>query len=276
MFELPELLNLADQLNQTVQGKTIREGRLGNSPHKFVWYNRTPEEFTRLTRGKIAGEAFVRGRWLSLPLDPGYVFVLGECGGKFLFHPAGEKIPDKYHLYLGFEDDSSLTIITQMWGAMELYVSGQELERQYIKDMRPTPVDPEFTFDYFSTLVDELKEGEKRSTKGLLTQDQLIPGLGNSIAQDILFRAGMHPKHPLTDLDGPKKEVLFQAITSTVQTVYEEGGRYDEIDLFGNPGGYIRIMDSRAAGQPCPVCGTTVEKIQYLGGACYFCPNCQT
>jgi formamidopyrimidine-DNA glycosylase len=34
-------------------------------------------------------------------------------------------------------------------------------------------------------------------------------------------------------------------------------------------------MDAAAAGKPCPSCGTTVEKIQYLGGAAYFCPKCQ-
>src|SRR5512140_66939 len=159
MFELPELLNLAEQLNYTVQGKVIREGRLGNSPHKFVWYNRTPEEFTRLVKGKAVGESTVRGRWLFMPLEPGYLFVLGEFGGKFLFHPAGEAIPAKYHLYIEFEDGSFLTTLTQMWGAMELYEAGAEQERQYIKDMRPTPVDLAFTFDYFSNLVDELKEG---------------------------------------------------------------------------------------------------------------------
>ncbi len=53
------------------------------------------------------------------------------------------------------------------------------------------------------------------------------------------------------------------------------GGRNDETDLFNRPGGYVRLMDSKSAGQPCPQCGTTIEKIQYLGGACYFCPHCQ-
>ena len=73
--------------------------------------------------------------------------------------------------------------MTQMWGAMELYESGQELERQYVKDMRPTPTEPEFTYAYFSALIDSLLAGEKRSVKGLLTQEQLIPGLGNAIAR---------------------------------------------------------------------------------------------
>lgn len=56
-------------------------------------------------------------------------------------------------LYITFTDGSFLTATTQMWGAMELYNQGDELNREYIKDMRPTPLDAEFTFDYFSDLI---------------------------------------------------------------------------------------------------------------------------
>jgi formamidopyrimidine-DNA glycosylase len=162
-----------------------------------------------------------------------------------------------------------------MWGAYELYEAGQEQERQYVKGMRPTPTDPEFTFDYFSALVDSLLSGEKRSVKALLTQEQLIPGLGNAIAQDIMFRARLHPRHPIAELDRGHRQALYSAILHTVREVIDRGGRYDEFDLYGRPGGYVRLMDSKAAGQPCPECGTAVEKIQYLGGACYVCPQCQ-
>jgi hypothetical protein len=68
-------------------------------------------------------------------------------------------------LYLSFEDDSFLTATTQMWGAMELYQQGQEQDREYIKGMRPTPIEPEFTYGYFSNLIEELLEGKKRSVK---------------------------------------------------------------------------------------------------------------
>jgi formamidopyrimidine-DNA glycosylase len=275
MFELPELITLAGQINETIQGKIIRKGSLGNSPHKFVWYNRKPEEFTRLTERKTIGEAYVKGRWLFIPLEKGYTLVLGECGGKILYHSAGMKLPEKYHLYLGFEDGSALTTMTQMWGAMELYESGQEKERKYVKDMRTTPIDPEFTFDYFSSLIETLLLGEKRSVKSLLTQDQLIPGLGNAIAQDIMFHARLHPRRSLTDLNPGQRRDLYMAITDTVREIIDRGGRYDETDLFGRPGGYVRLMDSAAASEPCPECGRTVEKMQYLGGACYFCPSCQ-
>lgn len=275
MFELPEFVTLARQFNETLSGKTILRGELGNSPHKFVWYNRTHEEFERLTRGKTIGEARARGKWLFTTLHPGYVLLLGESGGRVLFHPPGSQMPKKYHLHLTFDDGSFLTATTQMWGAMELYEAGEEQKRQYVKGMRTTPTEPEFTFDYFRALIDQLVTGPKRSVKGLLTQDQLIPGLGNAIAQDILFRARLHPKRPIEDLDTDQRRALYDAILNTVAEAIEKGGRYDEFDLYNNGGGYVRIMDKNAVGRPCPECGGEIEKMQYLGGTCYFCPSCQ-
>lgn len=275
MFELPEIATLSDQINRTLTGKVIRKGSLGNSPHKFVWYNRKPVEFEKLTRGKKVGKSYARGKWLFIPLMPGYNLVVGECGGKVLYHPADSPVPKKYHLHLSLEDGSSFTVTTQMWGAMELYEKGKELKRQYIHGMRTTPSEKEFTAEYFAGLVEETIKGEKRSVKGLLTQDQLIPGLGNAIAQDILFRARLNPRHPVETLDKQQIRTLHLAIRSTVDQVLRKGGRNDEYDLFNHPGGYIRIMDKNAAGHPCPECGRKIEKIQYLGGACYFCPRCQ-
>ncbi len=275
MFEIPEYTILAKQINKTLVGKTIKKGNLGNSPHKFVWYNRQPEEFTKLTHGKVVGRARVQGRWLMIPLEPGYNLVLGECGGKMLFHAAGSELPKKYHLRLEFEDGSSFTVMTQMWGAMELYECGKEQERPYIKGMRLTPVDRAFTFKYFSVLIDELLQGKKHSTKSLLTQDQLIPGLGNASAQDILFQAHLLPRRPLSELSQGQRRDLYDAIVGTVKEIIKQGGRNDETDLFGKPGGYIRLMDNNAVGKPCPACGTKIQKMQYLGGACYFCPKCQ-
>jgi formamidopyrimidine-DNA glycosylase len=275
MFELPEYATLARQMNDTLIGKTIQRGQLGNSPHKFVWHNRTHEEFEELTQGKTVGEASSKGKWLFLPLEPGYVLLLGESGGKVLYHLPGSKLPKKYHMYITFDDDSYLTATTQMWGAMELYEKGEEQNREYVKDMRTTPVEPEFTLDYFSALIDEVVAEKKQSVKGLLTQDQVIPGLGNAIAQDIMLRARLHPRHPIADLSAEQRQALHEAILDTVQEVIDKGGRYDEYDLFGNRGGYVRIMDKNAVGRPCPECGGSVEKMQYLGGSCYVCASCQ-
>ena len=275
MFELPEVVTLAKQINGTLIGKVIRSGSLGNAPHKFVWYNRSHDEFETLTRATAIGEAYARAKWLFIPLEPGYVILLGECGGRVLYHSPGSKVPKKFHLHIVFEDDSFFTATTQMWGAIELYEQGEENDRKYLKGMRVIPTEPGFTFEYFTGLLRDLGHEEKRSAKGLLTQDQLIPGLGNAIAQDILFRARIHPRFPIADLTPDQTKVLYDAIVDTITVVMERGGRYDEYDLHNNRGGYVRIMDKNAVGRPCPDCGTTIEKIQYLGGACYLCPACQ-
>jgi formamidopyrimidine-DNA glycosylase len=276
MFELPEFVTLATQMNEALQGKAIRRGQLGNTPHKFVWYNRSHDEFEGLTRAKAVGRARAKGKWLFVPLEPGYVLLLGECGGKVLYQSPGSKPPKKYHLHVTFEDDSFLTATTQMWGAYELYEQGQEQNRQYVKDMRTTPIESGFAFDYFSALIDQDAAQQKRSVKGLLTQDQLIPGLGNAIAQDIMLHARLHPRHSTAELDRGQRRALYDAIVDTVAEVIDKGGRYDEYDLYGNRGGYVRLMDRNAVGRPCPQCGGEVEKMQYLGGACYVCPHCQT
>jgi Formamidopyrimidine-DNA glycosylase len=124
MFEIPEYVTLARQMAESLSGKRIAKGTLGNSPHKFVWYNREPGEFASIVKGKTLGEAYCRGRWLFIPLQPGYVLVFGECGGKIVLHESESQLPKKYHLSLHFEDGSFLSATTQMWGAMELYEKG--------------------------------------------------------------------------------------------------------------------------------------------------------
>ena len=273
MFELPEILTLANQINRTIKGKTIKRGVLGNSPHKFVWYNRKHPEFEKLVKNKKMGKAHAQGNWMFINLEPGYVLVIGEFGGKVLFHNPGSAVPKKYHLYITFTDNSIFTATTQMWGAVEIYKKGEEKSGKYVKNMKLTPVDKGFTYVYFKKLISHLEE--KKSAKGLLTQDQLIPGIGNAITQDILYKAGLHPRFPVSDLTEKQTRKLYDTMIKTVQAVIKKGGRCDEFDLYGNKGGYKRLMDKNTAGKACPECNKKIQKIQYLGGTCYVCPGCQ-
>ena len=68
---------------------------------------------------------------------------------------------------------------------------------------------------------------------------------------------------------------LYEAIRAVLRQAVEQGGRDSEEDLFGRPGGYLKVLDARSVGQPCPRCGETIQKESYMGGAVYFCPACQ-
>ncbi|MZP54386.1 MAG: endonuclease VIII, partial [Bacteroidales bacterium] len=40
-------------------------------------------------------------------------------------------------------------------------------------------------------------------------------------------------------------------------------------------GKYKTLLSKNTANKPCPVCGDTIRKEAYLGGAVYYCPSCQ-
>jgi formamidopyrimidine-DNA glycosylase len=145
-----------------------------------------------------------------------------------------------------FEDGSSLSATTQMWGAMGLYETGKELERKYIKGMRPTPIDPEFTAAHLSALIGECAAEGSRSVKGLLTQDQLIPGLGNALAQDIMFKAKLHPRQPVADLNKARIRHLHKTIVGTVNEAIRLGACAPSFQppFWESPGGGMAGRDS--------------------------------
>jgi len=276
MIELPEALTIARQMNDELKGKKIESGNRGNSPHKFAFYNREPEEYEEILAGKIVGEVKGDGNWISAPLEPGFKLVLGCMGGRILYHDFRnyqneDTLPKKYHLMLCFEDQTYLTVTIQMWGFIKLVEESETVSFHTTL----TPMSDEFTYGRFKQLLEDYEERDKKSIKYFMISGPGILGIGNSYLQDILFRAKIHPKRLVADIDGRESRGLYDAIRETMKEAIELGGRYDERDLYNNPGGYKRILDSKARGNPCPECGTPIEKIQYLGGASYFCPNCQ-
>jgi len=269
MIDLPEVLTIAEQMNKEIKGKRIEHGNRGNSVHKFAWYNREPEEYEEILAGKIVGEATGDGNWISVPVEPGFMLQFGDMGGRILFHQNEGTLPKKYQLMLRFEDGTYLTVTIQLWGFIKLVESSE------VRPRALTPISDEFTYDHFEQLIEDYEEREKKSIKYFMISKSGISGIGNSYLQDILFRAKIHPKRIVADINDEECRGLYDAITGTIREAIELGGRYDERDLYNNPGQYERILDSKAKGNPCPECGTPIEKIQYLGGASYFCPDCQ-
>jgi formamidopyrimidine-DNA glycosylase len=111
--------------------------------------------------------------------------------------------------------------------------------------------------------------------KALLATEQRIPGLGNGVLQDILFKAGIHPKCKKSDISDSRKEQLFLSVKVALKKMADNGGRDTEKDIFGKPGGCKTILSKNTYKDPCPSCGDSVVKEAYMGGSIYYCPSCQ-
>ena len=280
MIEMPEATTIARQMNVTLVGKTISKFGRGNKTHKFLWLNHPDEVYEQTLPGLTIAGASSFGRSIHLHLSDEHMLGWWDAGGKILYHEPGAKLPKNYHLGWEFEDGSAMTYALQMWGGVKLLDQNPTDEDNKYDSTGVEPLSQDFTLERLNQMMDEYPEKTSKGVKGFLVatgyvMPNHIAGLGNAIVQDILFHAGISPKRKVMDISLEERDKLHDAINSTLAEAIRLGGRYDEVDLFGNKGGYIRLMDSKTKETPCTKCGTDIQKISYLGGACYICPSCQ-
>jgi len=276
MIELPEAVAIAAQLNKTIRGKRIVEGNTGNSLHKWVFYKPSPKELEKLLVKKNIGEVTSVGRSIHIGLEPDQALVIDEFGGKLLYHDPGTKLPEKYHLFLKFEDDSFFTLAIQGWGFISSLGEWKQTKWTRMRANAISPADASFTVKRFIDLCEQYEDKEKDSIKTFFTNGKSVAGIGNAYLQDILFRAKLSPKRKVADITANEKKALYGAVKDTIKQAIRQNGRNCERDIFDNPGKYSPIMDKSAKDKPCPNCGTAIQKISYLGGSCYICSSCQS
>ena len=276
MLELPEVLTLAKQINIELKGCRIVSCIRGNTPHKFVWYSREREEYEQILAGKTLTGAEGKGNWLFLSLESDWVLGMGDMGGRVVLHESEETLPKKHHLLIRFEDGRCLTVVIQGWGFLALCTKDEVSKHRYAGNIGPSLLGKAFTYDRFKKILDSVSDQEKLVAKKLLVSDPRFPGISNGYLQDILFHAGIQHTRRVVDIKGRERQKLYNAIRRVLKEATDKGGKDEERDLYGLPGGYSRILNAKAKGKPCPECGTTIDKIKYLGGASYFCPKCQT
>jgi formamidopyrimidine-DNA glycosylase len=278
MIEMPEAHTIASQMKDELSGKVISGFHQGPLTHKFLWLNRPIEAYEELLPGSTVKSASSYGRSIYLHLGEAMLWW-GDTGGRLLYHETSDSLPKKYHLAWTFEDSSALTFHMQMWGSVRL-LSQDEFDLRPKDESGIPPLDPRFTLERFDQMLESYPEKTSKGIKGfLVATGYAIPdpinGLGNAIVQDILHHAILSPKRKIPEISAEERSRLYNAIQDTIAEAIKLGGRYDEVDLYGQPGHYNRLMDSKTVGTPCIRCGTKIQKISYLGGACYICPTCQ-
>ena len=273
MLELPEVITLSKQANETLTGKTITQVFNATKPHKFTFYNGDPLEYGRMLVGKTILSSEGYGMFVDFHLSDNVTMNIGD-GTIARYYHAGDRIPANYQLLLTFDDESFLVFTVAMYGFISVYPDGN-IDNKYYTLSRESisPLSDQYTSAQFDKLFAEAKK--TLSAKALLATEQRIPGVGNGVTQDILFNARINPKQKVLNLLDTQKETLLNSLKGTLQEMTAKGGRDTQTDLYGNNGGYRTILSAKTWKNPCPRCGGTVIKEAYLGGSVYYCPACQ-
>jgi formamidopyrimidine-DNA glycosylase len=113
--------------------------------------------------------------------------------------------------------------------------------------------------------------------KRALTDPHLLSGIGNAYSDEILHRAQLSPIMLTTKLTAEQCSRLYTA-TRVVLTEWTDRLRVQSGGEF--PSKVTAFRDEMAVhgryGQPCPVCGTKVQRIRYADNETNYCPRCQT
>jgi formamidopyrimidine-DNA glycosylase len=123
----------------------------------------------------------------------------------------------------------------------------------------------------------ERLRSERHTVKRALTDPTLFDGIGNSYSDEILHAAKLSPFRMTSSITDDEVKALHRACIATLmrytQTLRDEVGD-------GFPDKVTAFRPEMAVhgkyGQPCPVCGTKVQRIVYADNEANYCPTCQT
>lgn len=272
MIEIPESQTVARQVRGTLAGRTVTGLFNATHPHKFTWYSGNPLEYPKMLTGRTIVSAEGHGAFVDLLLDNDLHLAVSD-GVNVRLYDADAPIPPKYQLLATLDDGCFLTFTVAMYGGINAFRGDWDNPYYQGAKTKLSPLDAAFDTAYFGMLLGGAKKN--LSAKAFLATEQRIPGLGNGVLQDILFRAGIHPKRKIATLADAEVECLFGTVKNLLAEMIRRNGRDTEKDLFGHCGGYVVQLSRNSCAAPCPVCGGPIVKEAYLGGAVYYCPRCQ-
>jgi formamidopyrimidine-DNA glycosylase len=120
----------------------------------------------------------------------------------------------------------------------------------------------------------ERLRSRRGQVKGVLTDQEVLAGIGNAYSDEILHVAKMSPfalTHKLTD---EQITTLFEAMRQVETDAVTRSVGQKAAELKGEKRAGMRVH--ARTGLPCPVCGDTVREVSFADKSLQYCPTCQT
>ncbi len=273
MPELPDIVVYLEAIERRVRGHRLEGIRLG-SPFVLRSVRPSVEEVSgrEVTRVRRLGKRVV----LELaPEGPGAYFVVIHLmvAGRFQWKDeTGAKLVKRRGL-AAFDFDNGTLILTEAGSKRRAsihLVAGEaglaEHERGGLEVLEAD----------LGQFAEQLRR-ENHTLKRSLTDPRLMSGIGNAFSDEILLRARLSPMQWSTRLDEEEVERLFEA-TRAVLTEWTD--RLREQTGEGFPAKVTAFRPEMGAHgrfkEPCPQCGSPIQRIVYAENECNYCAQCQT
>ena len=284
MPELPEVETIARILEPDVVGRTILSAQVR-------WPGTIAFPSVGAFRRKIAGQEIRgigrRGKFLQLRLSEYDLLIhlrmsgdvqVRQSNGRFEPHDRlilrltarGARLPlpgGRHGATAGGETKSNLVFNdTRKFGRVWLTRNMDEVTGS----LGPEPLSRAFTTDWLYEGV----RAHRRQLKPLLLDQRFIAGLGNIYTDEALHLAKLHPLKISKTLSRAQVGRLHAAIRATLREgIRRNGASIDWVYRGGDFQNHFRVYDR--AGQPCPVCGTTIRRLVVGQRGTHICPHCQ-
>jgi len=266
--ELPDVTIYVEALTARIAGTTLHKVRLANP---FVL--RTVEPGPRDVEGKRVRELRRLGKRIVIALeDELFIVIHLMIAGRFRWLPPGAKVPGKLGL-AAFDFDGGTLVLTEAGSKRRAsihIVRGEDA----LRALDPGGLEPlEIDFDTFRAALTR----ERHTLKRTLTDPHVFSGIGNAYSDELLHRARLSPVQLTTNLSDDELARLYDAMRATLiewtdRLRADAGERFPEKVTAFRP----EMAVHGRYDQPCPVCGSPVQRIVYAENETNYCARCQT
>ncbi|HEX9645156.1 MAG TPA: DNA-formamidopyrimidine glycosylase family protein [Acidimicrobiia bacterium] len=268
MPELPEIAAYLHALEPRIRGARLQGVRIG-SFSLLKTYDPPLDDAAGRT---VTGLDRI-GKRIVIRLDGGRALVIHlMVAGRLHWEPAGKAIPRKYG-QAAFDFDEGTLMLTEAGTKRRAslhYVATEES----LQALDPGGI------EVIGSSLEAFRAGltaERHTLKRALTDARFLSGIGGAFADEILHRARLSPLQMNVNLDDAEMARLHEA-SQEVLVDWIELRRQDTGDRF--PEKVTAFHPAMAVhgkfGQPCPVCGTAIQRIVYASRDTNYCPRCQT
>jgi len=268
MPELPDVLLYIESLKPRILNQPLEKVRLG-SP--FVVRSVTPP--ISAINGKSVRALSRLGKQIIWEFE-GELFLVIHLmiAGRFQWKPRDAKIPGKLGL-AAFDFPTGTLLLTEAGSKKRAslhLVQGRSALAAFDRGALEVL---DSSFEAFQRALTR----ENHTLKRALTDPRLFSGIGNAYSDEILHRARLSPMKLTSKLSAEETARLHEAVKSTLRDWIERLQTETGSDFPSKVTAFRPEMAVHGRyGEPCPACGSPVQRIVYAENECNYCATCQT